>query len=136
MKMLASSLENRVDEFDHLRNVMQEHQFTLGGNWDYDHGCYDRYLDEAHQVWLRVPFQTVSGRLDGESASNPDTSIRIGTPYVLKHVYNEGLDEEAQMRLTTALIDQFQEPVNSDAPVEDHWVEQAAQVLQQVERDF
>ncbi|MDF2669734.1 MAG: YugN-like family protein, partial [Paenibacillus sp.] len=99
MRTLSSALENHVDEFDRMKDGLQQHQFTLGGNWDYEHGCYDRNLDEANQVWLRIPFEVVAGQIDGENSSNPDTTIRIGTPFVLKHVYNEGLDASAEPRV-------------------------------------
>jgi hypothetical protein len=133
MRTLASALENHVDGFDRMKDVLQQHQFTLGGNWDYDHGSFDRNLDEANQVWLRIPFQVKAGSIDSEDSSNPDTTVQIGTPFVLKHVYNEGLDSGAEPRIYTALFDQFQEPVDKDASVESHWVEQARQILSQVE---
>jgi hypothetical protein len=36
----------------------------------------------------------------------------------------------------TAFFDQFQEPVDKDASVEEHWVKQAEQVLREVEQVF
>lgn len=134
MRPISSSLENQVTEYDRMKDVLQQHQFTLGGNWDYDHGYYDRFLDEAHQVWLRIPFTVTAGKLDGENVSNPDTSVRIGTPFVLKHVYNEGLDEEAEPRVSAAFFDQFQDPLDKDASVEDRWVQEAKSVLGHVEK--
>lgn len=133
MRPLSSTLENYVGEYDRMKDVLQQHQFTLGGNWDYDHGCYDRYLDEAHQVWLRIPFVVIAGTLDGENTANPHTTVSIGTPFVLKHVYNEGLDNEVQPRVYAAVLDQFQEPVDKDATVEDHWVNEAQSILGHVE---
>jgi hypothetical protein len=134
MRPLSSSLENQVNEYDQMKDVLQQQQFALGGNWDYDHGYYDRFLDEAHQVWLRIPFTVTSGKLDGENVSNPDTTVRIGTPFVLKHVYNEGLDAEAEPRMYAALVDQFQDPLDKDASIEDHWVHEAKSVLGHVEK--
>ncbi|MBP1154376.1 MULTISPECIES: YugN family protein [unclassified Paenibacillus] len=132
---LESTLVNRKENFDQVRNYLHEHEFALGGNWDYEHGSFDRYLDESHLVWLRIPFQVIHGVLDGDSDST-DAIVQIGTPFVLKHVYNEGLDKEAQMRVTGALIDQFQEPLDKDAQVEDKWVDQANSLLNELERGW
>ncbi|MBP1993463.1 YugN family protein [Paenibacillus eucommiae] len=135
MIALTSKLEQVREPFDTVRDHLYEDEFTLGGNWEYDHGYFDRYLDEAHKVWLRIPFQVITGRLDGDSDAT-DATIEIGAPFVLKHVYNEGLDKEAEPKVLGALIDQFQTPVDSDAKVEDHWVEEAVKVLNEVERKW
>ena len=57
MKPLSSSLEQVQESFDKVRAQLEQFDFTLGGGWDYDHGYFDRYLDEAHKVWLRIPVQ-------------------------------------------------------------------------------
>ncbi|MDF2657459.1 MAG: YugN-like family protein [Paenibacillus sp.] len=134
MKPIPSALESRTDHFDHVRDHVQQFQFTLGGNWDYTQGCFDRALDEEHKVWLRLPFEVTRGRLEGAETSNPGTMILMGTPFVLKHIYNEGLDSEAVPRTYGALIDQFQDPVDKDASVEEHWVTQAKELLREVEQ--
>lgn len=132
---LSSKLEAREQEFVEIMKMLEEHQFALGGNWDYKHGSFDRYLDEAHKVWLRIPFDVINGNLDGETEEN-DAKIRLGQPYVLKHVYNEGLDPEAQPRTLGGLVDQFQSPLDPDAPVEQKWIEEARSKLEQVEQLF
>ncbi|MCP3773482.1 YugN-like family protein [Paenibacillus sp. MZ04-78.2] len=135
MVPLDSTLQGREEPFEHVRSYLHEHEFTLGGNWDYEHGSFDRYLDEGHKVWLRIPFEVTSGVLDGDTDST-DAFVRIGTPFVLKHVYNEGLDHEAQVRTFGALVDQFQEPLDKDGTVEDKWVDQAASLLREIERGY
>lgn len=134
MKPIHSALENVTAEYDRVHDRLRQYQFTLGGNWEYDRGYFDRALDEARKVWLRLPFEVTRGRLDGEESANRDARIRLGTPFVLKHVYNEGLDQEAAPRTFGALFDQFQEPVDQDAGVEDHWVVQATELLRTVEQ--
>lgn len=134
MKPIQSALENRTDEFDRVKDHLQQFQFTIGGNWDYDHGCFDRSLDEANKVWLRLPFEVTRGQLEGAESPNPGTHILMGTPFVLKHLYNEGLDSEAVPRTFGAMIDQFQDPVDKDAGVEDHWVRKATELLREVEQ--
>jgi hypothetical protein len=129
---LKSELVNREEAFDQVRNYLHDFDFSLGGNWEYDHGYFDRNLDEAQKVWLRIPFEVTHGVLDGDNDST-DAIIHLGTPFVLKHIYNEGLDNEAKVQVYGALFNQFQEPVDKDAPVEDKWVDQAKDVLHEVE---
>jgi hypothetical protein len=135
MIAITSKLENHVEEFVSLNDYLGKFEFTLGGNWDYDHGYFDRYLDEAHQVWLRIPFQVTSGTMDGIT-DDSDAVVKLGTPFVLKHIYNEGLDPEAVPNVYGSLINQFQEPIDKDAEVETHWVKQAEHILQDVEQNF
>ncbi|MFH5185881.1 YugN family protein [Paenibacillus sp. TAB 01] len=132
---LQSGLVNREEAFDQVREALHRFEFALGGNWDYDHGYFDRYLDEAHKVWLRIPFQVTHGALDGDTEAT-DAIIRLGEPFVLKHLYNEGLDREAQVNTLGALVNQFQEPVDKDAAVEDKWVQQAKRLLTEVEHSM
>lgn len=132
---LSSKLESSVKEFVEVKNMLEERNFALGGAWDYEHGSFDRYLDEAHKVWLRMPFQVINGNADSETGAN-DAKIRLGTPYVLKHVYNEGNDSAAHPKMMGGLIDQFQKPVDPDAEIEPEWVEKAERVLGEVERLF
>lgn len=133
MKTLSSSLEQVQESFDSVREHLHEFDFALGGNWDYDHGYFDHYLDEDHLVWLRIPFQVVTGRIDGDAEST-DAIVEVGIPFVLKHVYNDGLDQEAEAETYGALIDQFQTPLDPDAKIEDKWVKEAASLLHKVEQ--
>lgn len=132
MHALSSSLTSQVKDYIVSKNALSEHGFALGGNWDYDHGSFDCALDEANKVWLRLPFDVTVGNLDSESEP-PDTQIQFGQPYVLKHVYNEGLDREAQPRGLGAMMDQFSDPVDADAEIESHWIQRARQKLEAVE---
>lgn len=135
MKPLISKLEDVQDAFDNVRERLHEYDFSLGGNWDYDHGYFDRNLDEANKVWLRIPFQVVNGTLDGDTEES-DAIVRIGAPFVLKHVYNEGLDRNAEAETVGAMVDQFQTPVDADADVEEKWVDRAAELLLKVEKSW
>jgi len=131
---LTSKLENVERMYAEVVPEMTRHGFTLGGNWDYDHGCFDRALDERRQVWLRVPFRVTGGSLNGESAEvNEHTHIMFGTPFVLKHVYEEGIDEEGTVGPFRSLVDQFQDPADPDADVEDRWINVARQQLSELE---
>lgn len=132
MHVLPSSLTSQVRDYAISRNALMEHGFTLGGNWDYDHGSFDCVLDDANKVWLRLPFDVTIGNLDSETEAS-DTTIQFGEPYVLKHVYNEGLDEEAHPRGLGAMLDQFSDPVDPDDEIESHWIEKAKRKLHAVE---
>jgi hypothetical protein len=133
MKPLSSSLEQVQETFDKVRFQLEQFDFNLGGGWDYDHGYFDRSLDEANKVWLRIPIQVITGRIDGDVEAT-DAVVEVGTPFVLKHVYNEGLDPAAELETAGALVDQFQAPLDSDAGIEDKWVKEAASVLDKVEQ--
>lgn len=130
---LSSAIENREAAFLNLNDYLGQFEFALGGNWEYDHGYFDRYLDEEHKVWVRIPFTVTSGTFDGDNDSS-DAVVKLGQPFVLKHLYNDGLDHEADAMIYKALVDQFQAPVDKDAPVERQWVTKAEELLKKVEQ--
>lgn len=126
---LESELENREGDYDFFWEHLEPFEFVVGGNWDYDHGYFDKALDgERRKVYLRIPFKVIEGRFDAVSTNN-HTLIRIGTPFVLKHEYEEGVDRGGDSGLFSGLVDQFQDPTDPDAPVQDKWVEAAKKVL-------
>jgi hypothetical protein len=133
MFTLQSKLEQQVMDYIHTKNELSQLEFTIGGNWDYSHGSFDRSLDKKRTVWLRIPFHMTQGEMDAE-VDDTEARIQIDQPFVLKHLYEEGLDGEAQIRTYGALVDQFQEPKNKDAQIESHWIDEARTILQQVER--
>ncbi|HTG68305.1 MAG TPA: YugN family protein [Candidatus Udaeobacter sp.] len=132
---ISSVLESREQHFLETKELLETQQFTLGGNWEYDGGSFDRSLDEAHKVWLRIPFEVIAGHIDVEEKDN-EATIKLGTPYVLKHLYREGNDPEASVRVAGALFDQFQSPSNPDAKVEPQWIDRAKQAMNEVEQLF
>lgn len=135
MHPLSSRLTGQEQEFAPVQSALAERGFALGGAWEYDRGSFDCALDEGNKVWLRLPFRVTNGNLDGETAEN-DAKIRFDEPYVLKHLYNEGLDAEAQPRTFGALFDQFQDPVEPDADIEPRWIDEARERLEEVERIY
>ncbi|WP_127532337.1 YugN family protein [Paenibacillus kobensis] len=132
---LPSDIEFTECEFAEAREKLEQEQFALGGNWDYDRGTFDRFLDDARKVWLRLPFEVVTGSIDVDRADN-NASIKFGTPFVLKHLYNEGNDAEASVRLVGSVFDQFQSPIDPDAKVESVWIDKAKQALAAAERQL
>jgi hypothetical protein len=135
MYPISSSLTSQVQEFVPFRSTVAEQGFTLGGNWDYLNGSFDYALDDANQVWLRLPFKVIHGNLDSETEEN-DAKIRFGEPYVLKHIYEKGLDREARPAAMTAVLNQFSEPVNPDADIEPRWIGEAKRKLHEIESIF
>ncbi|MEX1031692.1 MAG: YugN family protein [Paenibacillaceae bacterium] len=133
MKFIQSSLEDKVQDYIFAKNELDKLQFSLGGNWDYNGGSFDRILDDHRTMWLRIPFQITQGQFDGE-VTETDALIQMGTPYVLRHLYQEGLDGSAEIHTYGALVDQFQEPSNSDAEIGPEWIEQGKVVLKQAEQ--
>jgi len=132
---LSSNLESRQQAFTGTRDELEQHQFSLGGNWDYTNGSFDRSLDEENKVWLRLPFEVINGNVVDVNADT-NAIIRMGTPYVLKHLYKEGNDSEASARVVGALFDQFQAPTDPDAEVEPKWVDRAKEIVAEVEQLF
>jgi hypothetical protein len=132
---LSSTLEARQQAFTDSRDWLEQHQFSLGGNWDYTNGSFDRALDNENKVWLRLPFQVTNGNVVDVTADT-NAIITLGTPYVLRHEYQEGNDPEASARVVGALFDQFQAPSNPDADIDPRWIDKAKQVLAEVEKLF
>jgi hypothetical protein len=132
---LHSKLESLEKEYVQAKSILENREFALGGGWDYDHGSFDRHLDNERKVWLRLPFDVVNGNLDEDTDMN-DAKIRFGTPFVLKHLYREGPDPDAKTVAMGGLVNQFQDPADPDAKPETKWVDKAKQVLAEVEQLF
>lgn len=129
---ISSNIEGKQKRLTEIQGDLALHKFTLGGNWDYNRGSFDRALDNENKVWLRIPFQVTDGHLDSEQ-SESIAHIRFEQPYVLKHLYNEGNDPEASVRVVGVMFDQFQSPVNPDADIEQHWIERGTELMREVE---
>jgi len=132
MHALSSSLTSQVHDFGVSRELLTARGFALGGSWDYDHGSFDCALDDENRVWLRLPFDVASGSLDGE-AEPSDTEIRFGQPYVLKHVYREGLDPSARPSTIGGMVNQFSAPADPDDEIDSRWIDKAKRKLDEVE---
>ncbi|WP_168122947.1 YugN family protein [Paenibacillus sp. HB172176] len=131
MISISSSVAGSEILFTEARDLLELKQFTLGGNWDYKSGSFDHALDQEHKVWLRIPFEASSGEIDSEH--NNEAVIRLGTPYLLRHLYNEGTDPEGSVRVLGAMFDQFQAPVDPDADISPEWIERGQALMREVE---
>ena len=133
MVPLDSELDGKILDLIHSKNELERLRFTYGGNWDYEHGSFDRFLDDERTVWLRLPFRMVQGQMDADE-EDTEARFRFDRPYVLRHLYREGPDLDADARTLGALIDQFQEPTDKDAHIAPEWVTEAASILREAER--
>ena len=122
-----SSLPGTRGTYGYIQGALQP-DFSLA-NWDYEHGYFDCMLDEQGMVYLRLPVKVLQGELD-----SPDAWLEMGTPFVIKHVYQTGVEQDlVNASVASAMVNQFQEPVDKDAEVEDRWMKQAEQVVKHVE---
>ncbi len=55
---IHSNLEGRTYALYKLEEIMKPLGYSIGGNWDYDKGCFDYKIDEEDGYqFLRVPLQ-------------------------------------------------------------------------------
>lgn len=133
MYKLNSELEGYEAGFVNVYSIMKEEGFSLGGGWEYDYGCVDKALDERNTVWLRVPFEVTHGTFEGDTDES-DAVIQLSTPFVLRHLYEDGLDQDARVGVATALFNQFQSPVDKDAELDSKWIAIAEEQLNRLEQ--
>ena len=114
---IHSNLEGRTYALYKLEEIMKPLGYSIGGNWDYDKGCFDYKIDEEDGYqFLRVPFTAIDGELDV-----PGVIVRLGTPYILSHVYQDELDDHVNtLTAGTSGMDQFAEPKDPDGDVKEN----------------
>ena len=114
---IQSNLEGRTYALYKLEEIMKPLGYSIGGNWDYDKGCFDYKIDEEDGYqFLRVPFTAVNGELDV-----PGVIVRLETPYILSHVYQDELDDHVNtLTAGTSGLDQFAEPKDPDGDVKEN----------------
>lgn len=130
MKTIDSRLTGVQGTFGIVRDTLSAEEFSLA-NWEYDGGYFDRKLDDKGMVYLRLPIEVQEGQLDA-----PEARIVFGTPFVLKHVYQTGIEENIgyyASQYLAPVMNQFQEPVDKDAEVGQEWVDKASDILRYIE---
>ncbi|QDP40950.1 YugN-like family protein [Radiobacillus deserti] len=126
---IASSLENKVFSLYELEKQLKPLGYVIGGNWDYDEGAFDYQMaDEDGYEYLRIPFKVESGMLD-----SPGATVRLGSPFVLAHIYQDGVDDHADNGALQGMINQFQSPVDSDADISEKYVNRGKKLIKQLE---
>lgn len=126
---IESSIEGKDFQLYKLEQLLKPRGFVIGGNWDYDKGFFDyKMADDGGYQFLRIPFYAVEGELDRKG-----TVVRLGTPFVLSHVYQRGLDDHADSGNLTGLVNQFSEPKDPDGTVEEQYVTEGKRIVKELE---
>ncbi|WP_255298583.1 YugN family protein [Brevibacillus dissolubilis] len=131
MHIMRSAIEGKQTTFGEAKEHLGQEEFTLA-NWDYDKGYLDRQLDDKAMVFIRIPVEVRDGELDDSQAL-----IEFGTPFVLRHVYRTGNEEDIgyySSQYAAPLLNQFQEPIDEDAALDQAWIQKAQEVLSRVEK--
>ncbi|WP_042352143.1 YugN-like family protein [Bacillus massiliigorillae] len=117
MQKITSKIEGTIVSLYELEQILKPLGYSIAGNWDYNSGYFDyKMADEPGYVYLRVPFEAVQGQLDEQGAV-----VKIGTPFVLAHQYQSGLDDHSYTSSVTSAFNQFSEPADSDANIQNQY---------------
>ncbi|MGM0854517.1 MAG: YugN-like family protein [Bacillota bacterium] len=126
---LSSNIEGRHYQLYKLEQLLKPLGYSIGGNWDYDHGYFDYKIDdEVGYQYLRVPFTSVDGQLDSRGAT-----VEFGKPFLLSHKYKRGLDDYASTGTFSGSVNQFSEPQDSDASFPEEYIEVGKDLVKELE---
>ncbi|MCM3588440.1 YugN-like family protein [Mesobacillus maritimus] len=129
MLEIPSSIEGQQQRLSDLEAKLKPMGFSIGGNWDYDHGSFDyKISDKDGYLFLRIPFYAVDGQLDDDVCS-----VEIQQPFLLSHIYEKGLDDHAHSEVFSGTFNQFSEPVEKDAEVPKQYVDVGKSLVKEVE---
>lgn len=129
MKEIPSSIEGMQFDLYDLELALKPLGYTIGGNWDYDHGFFDyKFNDEDEYQFVRLPFRAIEGQLDSAGCK-----VELGRPFILSHQYQEGLDDHATVGALSGGFNQFAEPVDKDASLPEDSVQIGQQIVQKLE---
>lgn len=116
MIKLNTAIEGKRVSFGTARHIFKSFGCSFCSNFEYDQGKFDAVLwrEGGETIYLRVPFYVIDGMLDHSNAY-----IEFGTPFVIKHVVNIGLDYDENSLVTATGLSQFQEPLDTDGQIRD-----------------
>jgi hypothetical protein len=121
MLTLQTELEGQTASFGIVSDCIRGLGYNMGGNWDYDKGCFDHILcqEGGETIYIRIPFIVTDGELDDYGAS-----IKFGSPYIIKHVVHVGLDRDGDSLLDATGFSQFQQPIDKDGKIvnKNRWI--------------
>ena len=114
MLKLETELEGQTANFGVVSDCIRDLGYHLGGNWDYDKGCFDHTLcrENGETIYVRIPFLVTNGELD-----EYDATILFEKPFIIKHVVHVGLDNDEGSLINAAGFNQFQEPIDTDGKI-------------------
>lgn len=127
---IPSSLEGKQYDLYKLEQKLKPKGYSIGGNWDYDHGYFDNKIngDDGYQ-FLRLPFTAVDGQLDSRNCT-----VELERPFLLSHKYQIGVDEDhAEIGNLSASFNQFQEPVDKDASFPEKYIDVGKSLVAEIE---
>lgn len=126
---IPSKIEGNQFDLYKLEQLLKPLGYSLGGNWDYDHGAFDyKIADQDGYQFLRLPFKAVDGQLDARSCT-----VELGRPLLLSHLYQDGLDDHAHSDNSSATFNQFQEPIDKDASFPEKFRGEGKTLVQELE---
>lgn len=126
---IPSSIDGQSFSLYDLELKLKPLGYSIGGNWEYDHGSFDYKIDsEVGYQYLRLPFIATAGELD-----SPNTTVRLGTPFLLSHKYQIGLDDHAKIGNFSASFNQFQEPQDKDATFPSKFIDLGKELVKEIE---
>ncbi|MBS4195189.1 YugN-like family protein [Lederbergia citri] len=126
---INSTIEGKEFNLHKLEQLLKPKGYVIGGNWEYDRGFFDyKMADDGGYQFLRVPFTAVWGELD-----TPGVVVKLGTPFVLSHVYQKGLDDHADSSNMSASFNQFSEPEDSDGSLDEKYIQMGKDLVNELE---
>lgn len=130
MREIHSNIEGKQYHLFKLEQLLKPMGYTIGGNWDYDHGAFDYKIDTNNGYhFLRIPFKSIDGQLDTSNCT-----VELGTPYLLSHIYESNIDENnANIGNFSASFNQFQAPVDKDGEVTERYVAIGQELVKELE---
>lgn len=129
MYEINSTIEGKEFNLHKLEQLMKPKGYVIGGNWEYDRGFFDyKMADDDGYQFLRIPFTAVWGELD-----TPGVVVKLGTPFVLSHVYQKGLDDHADSSNMSASFNQFSEPEDPDGSLDEKYIQMGKDLVNELE---
>jgi hypothetical protein len=127
---ISSKIVGRQYDLYKLEQILKPIGYSIGGNWDYDHGSFDYKIDdEEGYQFLRVPFKAIDGQLDSRNCT-----VEIQTPFLLSHVYESGIDHDhSEIGNASAAFNQFQEPEDKDATFPEKDIAKGQELVKELE---
>ncbi|MBS4208719.1 YugN family protein [Bacillus sp. FJAT-50079] len=133
MFQIQSEIEGKRAYFGLVRDIFKSYGCSFCSNFEYDQGKFDALLwrENGESIYLRIPIYVLDGELDHSNAF-----IEFGTPFIIKHVVNIGLDydENSFVTGTTTGLNQFQTPLDQDDYIYDksRWAKAGEEAIEQV----
>ncbi|MEC1634717.1 YugN-like family protein [Bacillus mojavensis] len=129
MITIPSAIDGQPFLLQELEQVMKPLGYVINGGWEYDHGYFDYKIDDKDgYLFLRIPVNAIQGSLDERGAA-----VRIGTPFMLRQVFQTGLDDHAEGGPFQSLFNQFSEPQRRDAEIDSAYLDIGASLVKELE---